>query len=368
MSENKRWLIFSIIKEYSYKFSMYGNEVFSTTHWHKFHKFAFDFDIFICSNIANEEYRYGNPIKDLNDYLMNPSHSLLGVCLTIEAKNELDARTKGKTFTESFINVLSVSSKIGFEIVSNQIFVISLSKNDFDADNLHFETKYGKDAITFIFKTHTETHYFNWRISCHKDDANLLPVTCVMPRTGLDVDASLIILDEFRGKSESCLRAFMKLNPADKQIFIISSKLFRQSILTEDIIISYLLLWMCLETISEQEYESLIDQVSMNEVLKVLEIKYKQEIPRIKSQLGNIHKKGNTRLLTEFVSRNSKYTYDEIKDVINELKILRGQIVHPRKKIEEKKMFESHKKLFDIVDSVLNTILVNGEIKVNLDA
>ena len=365
MATNKKWLYFSIIKEYSYKYSMHGNDVFSTKHWHKFEKFGFNYDIFVCSNIPNEEFRFGKPNTDLNGYLMNPSHSLLGVFTIINSSNESEARRLGQSIVENFINVLSVSSKIGFEIALNQIFITQLSEKDFDSGNFHFETKYGNDTISFRFKTHYETHYFNYRLSCYKNEDNLLPVTCVMPRTGLNIEATLLKLDEFNENSVKLLNSYKKLKPEDRYLFNISSKLFRQSILTEDLTISFLLLWMGLETISERNYSPLLDEETVDDILKMLETRYKKEIPRIKSQLKNIHKKGNTRLLSEFVSANSEFKLDDVKDTINELKGLRGQIVHPKNTVDNQKLFEYHKNLFNILESLLRTILNNGEIKQN---
>ena len=150
----------------------------------------------------------------------------------------------------------------------------------------------------------------------------------------------------------------------EAKLMNVLATLYSAAITTENISVSYLLLWQILESSASIKNAGgkLLSDDTLNDIRRLLqEGDYDAAtVHRVKNLLGMLRGKGEVQVITEMLR---EYLFpDDSVDVlerkVGELRKIRGAITHPKpsERLDANKLLKNYKELRDIIDKLLQKL------------
>jgi hypothetical protein len=139
--------------------------------------------------------------------------------------------------------------------------------------------------------------------------------------------------------------------------FELALNLYRNTLMVSDLRVAFINYWTILEIMLDKKEDGvLLDQDDLRVIRDALSAKYKRNIDRIMSLVGNIDKIGKIDRMNREIKRYLDDT-EELKPELNNFRDLRGELVHITSGADDARLSEKLIELKELTERLLKNVL-----------
>jgi len=306
-------------------------------------------------------------------FFVNPNISLdsptkLFICVIVDTNSNDEAYKIGVEKILTLVNELVWVFLTGFRIIYHEaitIPLVSIASSTIKIDNVDLIIEKG---ITKAVVTPYEQHKILSPFSITLRNNGFITAYGKIPQFEGNVNAQKPLIPEEKVLNlEAYLEKVRPNKPSiNSELIDMMAMLYSAAVTTEDIAISYLLLWQILESFgsAKKTTNKLITHGTLKKVKCLLdeEKQYNKDIVnRVINLLGNAKEKGDVQQISKTLKENLYITQDirDIEKKVKEFRSIRGSITHPNpsKKLGVSKLMGKYVELFEIVERLFKSLL-----------
>lgn len=285
----------------------------------------------------------------------------------VKANDVFEAERIGIAKIEKLLNVISVTHKIGLQIIPQNVFVFPFL---YDAPiNVYFS----KDNIDRVivgdqkwnifspFKSEIKHDSFCTRYEIYPEpQQRRLPDKIELTPEGtyekikFDRQVVLIKREDFFKDIEVSYKNYNSLSEEERNKLDVALTFYRNALSMGDLRTVFTMLWFSFELLVDKETGGLIDDDSLEKIKEILKDRYERELDRIMNQIKDVDKEGKRdRMAKKLKDVFPDIKEDELKEKLKKLITMRNKISHPKTRIEETELCTDLKELKEMTEKVI---------------